>query len=239
MAKTFEALNKNVISSDSKIVAETGNWQGVNFLSKRELAVILQRISFLSAEKSCQVFNFTSSQKSEGTSSVLVNLLRYLAKTDLKGKILLIDANFDNAVQHIAFNKKISPGLCEILQQIIDYSEAIQTLEEGRTFLMGKGSLSGIKSFEFSEKAIPELIDKLKKDFDYILIDSPAVLESSNSLHFARHADTTFIVVKAFSTRFEVIEKAKMRLLEHQVNIDGAILNNVMQPIPNFLYNKL
>jgi len=239
MAKTFEALNKNVISGDAGMAYDAGNWQNINLLSKRELAVILQRISFLTTEKSCQVFNFTSSQKGEGTSSILVNLVRYFSKIDPNKKMLLIDANFDRAIQHIAFNKKISPGLCEILQQNTDYLEAIQTLEEGYTYLVSRGSLSGSKSFEFSEKSIPKLIDQLKKDFSYILIDSPAVLESSNSLHFARHADTTFMVARAFNTRYEVIEKAKTLLLEHQAIIDGVILNRILQPIPGWLYNKL
>lgn len=239
MAKTFEALHKNVTSGDGGRGPDASSWQGVNFLSRKELATLLQRISFLASEKSCQVFHFTSSQSREGTSSVLVNLLRYIPKTDFKEKVLLIDANFDNAVQHIAFDRKVSPGLCEILQQVVDYPDAIQTLEEGRTYLMSQGSLSGIKSFEFAEKSIPEFFEKVRKDFRYIFIDSSAVFGSPNSLLFARHADTTFMIAKAYSTRYEVMEKAKALLLENQANLDGVILNSVLQPIPDWLYGKL
>ncbi len=239
MAPEAQALNKNVNNSKPDTKQESGSRQISNFLPKKELALMLERINYLSSQNSYQVFNFTSSTNSEGTSSILANLSSYLLKSDIKEKIVIIDANFDNPVQHLAFNKNLSPGLGEILQQINDYSDAVQSLEDGRIYFISNGSTSHSKSFEFSDQAIPDLINKLKKDFNYILIDSSAVLKSSNSLNFARYSDVTFLITRAFKTRYEVVKKARNLLLEHQANIDGVILNGIMQPIPERLYNSL
>jgi hypothetical protein len=82
-------------------------------------------------------------------------------------------------------------------------------------------------------------LDLLPEDFDYILIDCPAVNEAGDALRVAPDVDGIFMVVSAGETRRDQIEHAQRMLRYASDRYDGLILNRRTYPVPKFLYKFL
>ena len=73
--------------------------------------------------------------------------------------------------------------------------------------------------------AFGRLINRLAPSFDWVLIDSPAVLSSTDAISLHQHADGSLLVARAGQTPRESIEQAVALLGPKKVV--GALLNAV------------
>ena len=96
-------------------------------------------------------------------------------------------------------------------------------------------SLSSI----FRSKDIGYFMDSMKLKFDYILIDSPSIDSSSEALSITSKVDTTILVLKAESTRWQLAANAKKKIEQAGGNVLGVILNKQRHYIPKFIYDRL
>jgi hypothetical protein len=77
-------------------------------------------------------------------------------------------------------------------------------------------------------------------NFDFVLIDCPAVAGSLQTLRWADASDGVFLVVEAGVTRSDEIEAAERALASVPgKRLKGIILNRRTYPIPNCVYNLL
>ena len=82
-------------------------------------------------------------------------------------------------------------------------------------------------------------LQELRKEFDYILIDSPALNLYADAVTLGRNADGVVVVLQAQSTRRESALKGLASLRDAHVEVFGAVLNRRTFPIPNFVYRRL
>ena len=87
--------------------------------------------------------------------------------------------------------------------------------------------------------SVPGAIHTLKSHFGLVLIDGPAVLQTSAALNMATEADGVLLVVEAGRTRRQVVELALDQLREAGANIIGVVMNKRRFFIPNWLYRKI
>ena len=83
------------------------------------------------------------------------------------------------------------------------------------------------------------LIEDLRRDFTYIVIDSPPLGEYPDAALFARMSDGLVMVVEANDTRRDTARKAKEMLEAGGVSVLGAVLNKRTFPIPEAVYRRL
>ena len=77
------------------------------------------------------------------------------------------------------------------------------------------------------------------RDFDFTLVDCPALLGSPQALRWTHSANGVFLVVAAGLTHVNQIEEAQRLLKDSASSLTGIILNRRSYPIPKFLYNLL
>lgn len=82
----------------------------------------------------------------------------------------------------------------------------------------------------FPSNELRSRIVELKKEFDYVLIDAPALTASPNAVVLGQMADGVILVVEANCTRHETARIAKETLDGAKVKVLGAILNNHTLP---------
>ena len=176
------------------------------------------------------VITFIAAQSGEGTTSIAASFAQNL-HTDTGKKILLITSDvtsLDNRataglVEHVISNGDIS----EIANQGIELlSIAWQTTTNGQ---LQSGRV--LQDMAFWQK--------LRRMFDVVVIDAPALQKSSDGIAFARVADATIIIVEAESTRKEVIENLRDTLTAAGAKIAGAVLNKRNYHIPAHIYKRL
>ena len=185
-----------------------------------------------------RVIAVTSSHRSEGVSTVAAHLAVSLA-WQAQGRVLLVDANISDPSVHRIFKAKLSPGLAGLLRNQQENGELIQALPIDNLSILSAGGQAGNLSEIFRTDGFTELLNSLRDEFRYVVIDSPAVAEASSTVQLASLCDGVVLVAEAERVRWEVAERAKERLLESNANILGVVLNKRRFHIPEWLYRTL
>jgi Mrp family chromosome partitioning ATPase len=80
---------------------------------------------------------------------------------------------------------------------------------------------------------------ELRAEFDYVLIDTPAISSSNDATVLGAATDGLVVVLKANSSRRESARGAMQDLRAAKVRVLGAVLNQRTFPIPQSIYDKL
>lgn len=94
-------------------------------------------------------------------------------------------------------------------------------------------------SILFESKSLDAHIEKMKKQADWVLFDSPPINSFNDSIALAHRVDGVVMVVEAEKTRWEVAQSAKQRVESGNGKILGIVLNKRRYYIPEFIYKRL
>jgi Mrp family chromosome partitioning ATPase len=97
----------------------------------------------------------------------------------------------------------------------------------------------GPYSWEGSWQYRRDCVQELRANFDYVLIDCPAIKEAGDVLSLAPFVDGVIIVVEADKTRKDQILHAEKSIEFARGNLIGHILNKRTYLVPKWLYEKL
>lgn len=194
-------------------------------------------IEFSSIENKVQVVNVTSTTPNEGKSSVSSNLA--IICSDKYEKVLLIDCDLRKPVQHKFFNTTNKVGLSNLL---LSYKDKIDIDDEtyfkrykkdtsaGKLYLLTSGSKVPNPQELLSSKRFKRLIEELKKEFGFIIIDCPPISAVSDAIPVASVSDGTLFVCSAKDTNKKEAKDALVQLKRNGVNVLGCVLTKVEDP---------
>jgi capsular exopolysaccharide synthesis family protein len=190
------------------------------------------------SKKMQQVLAITGSHHNEGASSVAANLARALARPG-DGQVLLVDANFQHPSIHQIFESRLSPGLSDILTNGQNIDGVVVPSPVQNLHILSAGAINGDLSEIFDSEKFTNLLGSIKKNYQYVIIDLPAVNEASWALRLARLCDGVGLVVEAERSRWEVAQRTKELLEQSKAKIIGVIINKRRFYIPRWLYQTL
>ena len=174
-------------------------------------------------EKNIKSLAITSSVGKEGVSSFAYTLARRTAASGLK--VLLLDLNINHLSQlkHLALKEE------EWSMNQIQDKKAIQQLGKTNLSLLSAPQKRS-QDFGLNDPIfLKHFIDKLLKDFDVIIADTPPVVSKHQKLHteiICNAFQETILMVKSASTTETQIKKAYALLKQHQVYLAGVIMND-------------
>jgi Mrp family chromosome partitioning ATPase len=241
MSKTYEAMLRDGEFPDHSLPRSSvlTKWDFVDFQDTKEMGDLVQRMAYLKKKHKSNVFNFSSSHHEEGVSTIIVNVAKFLAGQQSAKGILLIDGNVHNPVLHLPFNLPVQPGLTNVMADGSAYSDSIFGAQPNIIDVMPAGGLTDASLNSIKQENLIRLIDAIKNNYSYILIDSPPILTSAYSLPFAVASDITFLVVRSHEIRIDVARKTVLMLKENDRPIGGVIFNRILHVIPQWLYKRL
>ena len=177
---------------------------------------------------------FTSSVSGEGTTTICSNVALALTKI-CPGNILLLDGNVRHPEIHTLFDLDPLPGLTDILSGKINWEDAVRISDLENFFILPFGEpLSAPLSLLGSEE-MEQLLNDLKKEFDFILLDLPPVLESDEAVLIAPWMEALVLVIQARATRKEIVMRATERVIRHKGFL-GAVFNQKKSFVPRTPY---
>jgi succinoglycan biosynthesis transport protein ExoP len=209
---------------------ELTTWHDKPSLLAESFRTVLASVVFSGQEpRSDQIVAVTSAFPAEGKTTVTSNL--GIALAEIGQRVLLIDADMRKPRLHRIFDRSNSWGLSDLLQEknpIDNYpSETLvrRTDIPGLSILTsGPGTVS-IANLLYSER-LPQLLNRLRRDFDTILIDSPPMLHIADARVLGRLADAAILVIRAGRTPQEAVSTAVQRFQEDGSRVLGTILND-------------
>ncbi len=200
---------------------------------------ILKNNFIMHAEvKGMKCLSIFSPTPGEGASTVAWNLAGALTK-DKGCRVFLIDANLRHPDVHSAFNMSAGPGLVEVIAEDINVHEAMRESVVPNLFVLTSGGSPPNPMAIFKSEKWVDLIQGLKKEFDWIIFDGAPVNLYPDATVLAPRCDGVVLVVEAENRRAEVAMQAKEHLEQTGARILGAVLNRRRHVIPEMVYRRL
>jgi Mrp family chromosome partitioning ATPase len=81
--------------------------------------------------------------------------------------------------------------------------------------------------------------ERIRKNFDVILLDSPPATIISGNFDYFSKTDGVVLVVEAEKTRLPVLESTVNKVKKSGGRILGIVLNKRRYHIPDFIYRRL
>jgi len=166
----------------------------------------------------------TSPGRREGKSTTCANLGVVLAQA--AKSTLILDCNFREPAIHKLFELPNVRGIRDVLvgecslQEV--YQEPVKDLKVVSAGYTPPDPVGVLSTQRFSE-----LLADARREFDYVLMDSPAVGLVSDPLILATKADGVLLVLDAQHTRKTYIRESVHKLEAVGATVLGTVVNNV------------
>jgi len=191
--------------------------------------ILSSNLKFLLKTKGIEkggVLVITSSIKGEGKTTVSMNTAMALSG---KNKVILIGADLRNPQIQRYFTSYSSQGLSDyLISETDDHTPFITTSHFSKNLdVLVSGTTAPNPNDLLDMEKFGELIEKLRIEYDYVLIDSAPVMLVSDSIHLVEHADVVLYVTRADHTEKDMLDFASNFGKENQIKTLAFVLNGV------------
>ncbi|MCA9772454.1 MAG: polysaccharide biosynthesis tyrosine autokinase [Myxococcales bacterium] len=171
----------------------------------------------------------TSTSPREGKSVVATNLGITLAQDGKR--VLMIEADLRKPMTCRAFGiPEPAEGLTTVVRGENTVDEVIQATDQANLFVLPAGPEPPSPAEIFKSPEMAALLKKLEQSYDLVILDSPPILEVSDSVTLSKIVDGVVWVLSSGQTEKERAAWAKRALDTIGARILGIVLNNVRHP---------
>ena len=227
----LERLVKDNILVELPSIPKNGSeLVGINDLSSMAEAfrILITNLKFkLPNRENGRVVLVTSTVKGEGKTFVSINTALTLAGG--KSRVVIIGADIRNPqLQRYERESRRLKGLTEYLHGDLDVQEIIHQFPDNANMdIIYSGMIPPNPTDLLTNGRFGTLVEELRQDYQYIIIDSAPLLLVSDTLLIADTADATIYVSRSKHTKNDLIEFANKNIREHKIHNVGFILNDV------------
>ncbi|HPV47960.1 MAG TPA: polysaccharide biosynthesis tyrosine autokinase, partial [Kiritimatiellia bacterium] len=210
-----------VIPQQSRPLTEAGqsSGQGEAYRSLRTSMALLGR------EDNKKIFAVISGGVGEGKSTTLFNLAYVCAEQG--SKVLVIDSDLRRPVQHKMVGLANRAGLVNVLTGELKPEDVIQETGVPNLWMLTSGRLRRGTIGIMNNARLRSLLDHLKTQYDFVLLDSPPILGVTDAAILASEVDGVLLVVQ-YRKYPKIISLRAKRMIENAGgNVMGAVLNNI------------
>ncbi len=127
---------------------------------------------------------------------------------------------------------------------LVDLKNLRVTGRNGHLILAGMevgagGALVSRDLHAYESMTMGDALDALRGSYRYVVLDTPAVLETTAVARVCSLADGVVLVVEAETTRWEVAQQAKEVLKRANAKVLGVVLNKRQFHVPGWLYRRI
>jgi len=183
-----------------------------------------------------QVIMVTSAMQGEGKTSLSSQLATSMATAGLR--TLILDFDLRNPSMQKLFDVQVSPGCCEVMLQEVDVSDCVQPTTVPNLWIIPAGHCNHRVIAALAQgHPLEQLFNRLRGQFDIIIVDSCPILPVADSLLVAQHVDgVVFSILQDVSQLPKVLD-ASERLVQLNISLLGAVVNGIKPDIQAYGYN--
>ncbi len=187
--------------------------------------VLRTNLEFIPMGKRYQTIVVTSSVSGEGKTTITTNLGIILGKGDKKVIILDLDLRRAQLSHHFGLSNRI--GLSTLLSGKHSLDEVIQRTDEKGLSIIAAGPTPPNPSELIMSAKAEELVEKLRKVYDYIIFDTPPAGLVTDAMILMNKADVSLMVVKANYSKKDFIKGLNRMIGDFNIKHVGIVINGV------------
>ena len=190
-------------------------------------------IEYSSFDDEYRVIVVTSSVAGEGKSTTSGNLAIALAQSG--NSVLLVDCDMRKPSIHKKFKISNAAGTAELLLRKKSFEEVAKKHNENLTIITA-GKIPPNPSEMLASRAMTAFIKEMKGEFKYIILDTPPLQAVTDAQVLSTKADGVLLVVRAGSTKREMVLNSVDLINKVHGKVIGTVLNGVENKKNNYYY---
>ena len=191
------------------------------------------KIEYSSFDDENRVIVVTSSVPGEGKTTTSGNLAIALAQSG--NSVLLVDCDMRKPSIHKMFKISNAAGTAELLLRKKLFEEVANKYNENLTIITA-GKIPPNPSEMLASRAMTAFIKEMKDEFKYIILDTPPLQAVTDAQVLSTKADGVLLVVKAGSTKKEMVLNSVDLIKKVHGKVIGTVLNGVENKKNNYYY---
>jgi capsular exopolysaccharide synthesis family protein len=176
-------------------------------------------------QSECRLVMVTSAGGGEGKTTVAGHLASSLARSGRR--TLLVDGDLRSPALHQLFELPQQPGLSEVLLGEVHVAEATLATSLDGLLVIPAGEWDRDVVQALARDEVRRLFEKLKREYDFVVIDSHPVLAATDALLIGQHVDAVILSLLRGVSRTPQVYAAQQRLESLGIRVLGAVVNGV------------
>lgn len=172
-----------------------------------------------------QIISINSTISGEGKTFVATNLSAIFAMGGKKTVLLGLDLRKPKL--HTIFNVDKSIGISTYLIGNNTFEEIIYPTDVDNLFIIPSGEIPPNPAELIESNKMMNLIQKLRENFDYIILDTPPLAFVADSLLLNNFADITLFIIRQNFSTHSVLEFINTHLVQKNIKSPGILVNDL------------
>jgi Mrp family chromosome partitioning ATPase len=194
---------------------------------------------FLANGSKRKAVTFTAPERHTGCSWLVSRIAQSLAER-AEGSVCVVDANLHWPAMHTLYGIQNDRGLLQAaMQPDAPIRNFTTRLSPTNLFVVPSGGPLADSNALLSSENMKVRISELAREFNYVLIDTPAMKSCADSGAIGPLTDGVVLVVSAHSSKRDAALNTRMLLEAAKIPILGAVLNRRTFPVPDSIYQYL
>jgi len=195
------------------------------FAAKEAYRTIRTNLMFSVARSDCKTVMFTSSIQGEGKTTTAVNIAFSIARSNKK--VLLLDLDLRKPSIHRVLKQKSIPGLTNFLSGYNSLEEVLHKELYPNLDVICAGTIPPNPAEMVASDGMIRLLEEMKKQYDFIILDTPPLNLVSDALSIISHTDGMVLVIRPKYTARNEVQKALSQVEFVGGKVLGIVANGV------------
>ena len=224
--RAWHLFSRRTKSIEEKWNVRTMFGENLNFAATEAYKVLRTNLKFSFPDDGRgKVIGVTSSVQGEGKSSTACNVAYALAEE--QGKVLLLEADLRRPTIASKLGLARRPGLTNLLVNRESGSEVVQQSSHApHVDVICCGDIPPNPSELLGSQRMAEVIEQLRKEYRYIVVDLPPVTVVSDAVAISKSLDGVVMVVRENVTDRKTLDEAMYQLGLVGLRVLGFVFRN-------------
>ena len=205
-------------------VVESGLIQDFDSPEADAIIRLQTNIDFASLDSKITCYAITSAQEAEGKTTMSCNLALLYAEKGLK--VCLLDLDLRQPAIHKLFHLENKIGIVEYVKGEVDSIADVVHTSKG-VDVVTAGSHTPFPSKILGSTRMKKLLEELKKEYDYVILDTPPVLVVSDAYLVGQMVDGFLLICSQHVSKKKDVVAACKSLEEKNIDILGIAMSMV------------
>jgi len=205
--------NKAILEQPNSVISE----------SFRNMRTSLQFIFKNNNIKGCKTILVTSSFSGEGKTFNAINLASVLSIGGKKTVVVGLDLRKPKVHEDFDIDKNI--GVSTFISGQQSYEDIIQSSGYDDFDIITAGTIPPNPSEMLIGNAMEELMKKLRKDYEYVILDTPPIGLVSDALTLMKYADATLYIIRQNYTKKDMLNLINNKKRKGEVKNVNLVFN--------------